>query len=210
MKRDLRTTVLGALREIHDGHWVRNIGSDGGLTLTWKGRIVVIGACTTAWDTAHSVVASMGDRFVTVRSNSHEGRIASGLQAIRNTGREAQMREELAAAVSSLIAIVDPSKLYKLTEADENVLVTAANLVTLARTGVELDYRGDVVDAHAPEMPTRLAKQLTQITRGAIAIGMRPNDARKLALRCARDSIPQLRLAYQGRPPGSAGVAVEV
>jgi hypothetical protein len=44
MNRDLRTTVLGALREIHDGHWVRNVGSDGGLTLTWKGRIVVIGA----------------------------------------------------------------------------------------------------------------------------------------------------------------------
>ena len=39
------------------------------------------------------------------------------------------------------------------------------------RTGVELDYRGDVVDAHDPEMPTRLAKQLTQIMRGAVAIG---------------------------------------
>jgi hypothetical protein len=194
MNRDLRTTVIGALREIHDGHWVRNVGSDGGQTLTWKGRIVVIGACTTAWDTAHGVVSSMGDRFVIVRSNSHEGRIASGLQAIRNTGREVQMREELAEAVSNLIATVDPANPFELTEPNETVIVRAANLVTLARTGVELDYRGDVVDAHAPEMPTRLAKQLTQIMRGGIAIGMRPYDAQKLALRCARDSIPQLRL----------------
>jgi hypothetical protein len=136
----------------------------------------------------------MGDRFVTVRSNSHEGRIASGLQAIRNTGQEAQMRKELAEAVSRLIATVDPSKTYEVTEPDENVIVRAANLVTLARTSVELDYRGDVVDAHAPEMPTRLAKQLTQIMRGAVAIGMRPYEAQTLALRCARDSIPQLRL----------------
>jgi hypothetical protein len=136
----------------------------------------------------------MGDRFVIVRSNSHEGRIASGLKAIRNTGREKQMRQELADAVSGLIGTVDPSQPYELTEPDENVIVRAANLVTLARTGVEIDYRGDVVDAHAPEMPTRFAKQLTQIMRGGIAIGMRPYEAQKLALRCARDSIPQLRL----------------
>ena len=51
-------------------------------------------------------------------------------------------------------------------------MLAAADLVTLARTGVEFDYRGNVIDAHAPEMPTRFAKQLTQIIRGAVAIGM--------------------------------------
>ena len=65
------SAVLAALREIHDGLWHRNVGSDGGQTLTWKGRIVVIGACTTAWDQAHAVVATMGDRFILIRSDSH-------------------------------------------------------------------------------------------------------------------------------------------
>ena len=51
-------------------------------------------------------------------------------------------------------------------------MLAAADLVTLARTGVEYDYRGDVIDAHAPEMPTRFAKELTQIIRGAVAIGI--------------------------------------
>lgn len=69
--RNVRAGILAALREIHDGHWVRNVGSDGGKTLTWTGRIVVIGACTTAWDQAHGVIAAMGDRFVLVRSDSH-------------------------------------------------------------------------------------------------------------------------------------------
>jgi hypothetical protein len=73
--------------------------------------------------------------------------------------------------------------------------VHAADLVTLARTGVETDYRGDIIDAHAPEMPTRFAKHLTQIMRGAIAIGMAHDDALKLVIRCARDSVPQLRQA---------------
>jgi hypothetical protein len=194
MNRDLRSTVIGALREIHDGYWTRAIGTDGGQKLEWRGRIVVLGACTTAWDAAHGVVAAMGDRFVTIRSNSKVGRIASGRRAMRNTGREAEMREQLAAAVGSLIAGVDPGQVYELTEEDEDIIVTAANLVTLARTAVEADYRGNVIDAHAPEMPTRFAKQLTQIMRGAVAIGMTPQEARKLSLRCARDSIPQIRL----------------
>ena len=75
------------------------------------------------------------------------------------------------------------------------VLLAAADLVTLARTGVIYDYRGNVIDAHAPEMPTRLAKQLVQVVRGAVAVGMARSDAMRLALRVARDSMPPIRLA---------------
>jgi hypothetical protein len=94
-----------------------------------------------------------------------------------------------------LIGTVDPNKIHPLSEEDETAIVNAADLATLARTGVEADYRGEVIDAHDPEMPTRLAKQLTQIMRGAVVIGMGAREALGLALRCARDSIPQLRLA---------------
>ena len=194
MDRNIRASVLAALREIHDGHWARNVGVDGGDTLIWKGRIVVIGACTTAWDQAHSVIATMGDRFVLIRSNSQLGRVGGGLHALRNTGNEARMRQEMAEAVAGVINNVDATNNYVLTEEDETIIVRAADLVTMARTAVETDYRGDVIDAHAPEMPTRLAKQLCQIMRGAIAIGMTHNDALRLVIRCARHSMPQLRL----------------
>jgi hypothetical protein len=194
MDSNVRTSVLAALREVHDGHWVRNVGSDGGQTLPWKGRLVVIGACTTAWDQAHAVIATMGDRFVLIRSDSHKGRVAGGLRAMRNTGAEVKMRAELAAAVAGVVNGIDTKTAYVLTENDENTIVQAANIVTLARTGVETDYRGDVIDAHAPEMPTRFAKQLTQIMRGAIAIGMSRIEALRLVTRCARDSMPRLRL----------------
>jgi hypothetical protein len=193
--RNTRGPVLAALREIHDGYWVRNVGVHGGQTLEWRGRIAVIGACTTAWDQAYAVVSIMGDRFVLVRSNSHIGRITSGLRAVRNTGTEQAMRQEMASAVAALINSVNPDRTCELTEHDENAIVSAADLVTLARTGVAVDYRGDVIDAHEPEMPTRLAKQLTQILRGAVAIGMLHAEALRLAIRCARDSMPQLRLA---------------
>jgi hypothetical protein len=193
--REVRGLILAALREIHDGHWVRDVGSDGGQTLEWKGRLVVIGACTTAWDQAHSVIATMGDRFVLVRSSSHIGRITAGQYAMRNTGNEKTMRKELADAVAGVVAGVDAGNIYKLSDEEAYTILSAADLVTLARTGVEMDYRGHVIDAHDPEMPTRFVKQLTQIMRGAVAIGLDRADALALTVRCARDSMPQLRLA---------------
>lgn len=195
MNRDTRASLLAALREIHDGRWDRNLGSDGGMTLSWAGRLVVIGATTTAWDRAHEAVASMGDRFVLVRLDSGVGRVAAGRRAIANTGDERRMRAELSDAAGTLLAGVDDGTNPTLTGADTEALLAMADVVTLTRTGVEHDYRGNVVDAHAPEMPTRFAKQLAQIVRGGLALGMERERVLALAIRCARDSIPPLRLA---------------
>jgi len=194
MNRDQRAKVLAALREVYDGRWYRDVGTDGGQTIPWHGRIAVIGAVTTAWDTAHAVISTMGDRFTLIRIDSTTGRQAAGRQAIGNTGAETRMRAELAEAVAGVIAGMNPDPI-SISDAEAAVLLAAADLVTLARTGVEYDYRGDVIDAHAPEMPTRFAKQLTQIVRGGVAIGMDRAGALRLAIRCARDSMPPLRLA---------------
>jgi hypothetical protein len=195
MSRDARASVLAALREVYDGRWDRNLGSDGGQTLTWTGRLVVIGAVTTAWDTAHAVVSAMGDRFVLVRLDSASGRVGAGRRAIRNTGDEKTMRAELAGAVGELLDTVDTTADLTLTDTEIEDLLALADIVTLARTGVEHDYQGNVIDAHAPEMPTRFAKQLTQIMRGGIALGIPRERLLNLATRCARDSMPPLRLA---------------
>jgi hypothetical protein len=191
----MRAAVLAALREIHDGRWERNIGTNGGRTLTWTGRLTIIGAVTTAWDHHHSVIANMGDRFVLLRMDSTKGRLSAGSQAIRNTGHEAEMRADLSAALKTVIDGIDVARADHVTDEDRAAILAAADLVTLCRTGVEFDYRGEVIDAHAPEAPTRFAKQLTQILRGALAIGLDHDAALGLALRCARDSMPPLRLA---------------
>lgn len=195
MHRDTRASLLAAFREIHDGRWERNLGTDGGRTLTWEGRIAIVGAVTTAWDRAHDVIASMGDRFVILRMDSTTGRESAQRQAMRNTGHEIAMRAELAEMVGAVLARVDARQAITLTDAETSALGAAADIVTLCRTGVEYDYRGDVIDAHAPEMPTRFAKQLVQVMRGAVAVGMDRLDAFRLAIRCARDSMPPLRLA---------------
>jgi hypothetical protein len=187
-----RGLVLAALREIYDGKWERNVGVAGGRTLTWIGRIIIVGACTTAWDSAHSVISIMGDRFVIVRADSGVGRTRSASRAISNTGREVDMRAELAAAAGGLITNASTEE-HQLIATETDRLIKLANIVTWTRTGVERDYKGEIVDAHALEMPTRFAKQLTMLVRGAVAIGMPPAMAMRLATRCARDSILPLR-----------------
>lgn len=196
MDRNTRGTILAALREIHDGRWERNLGTQRGQTLTWTGRIVVVGAVTTAWDQAHAVVSSLGDRFVIVRMDSATGRPGAGHRAAGNAGDETPMRAQLADAVKAAIENVDPDRDDLTLTGDEvDRLVRAADLVTLARTGVVVDYKGDVIDAHAPEMPTRFVKQLVMLFRGGICLGMGRDRALDLAIRCARDSMPPLRLA---------------
>ena len=103
MNRDVRASVLAALREVYDGKWERNVGTDGGRTLTWTGRLVVIGAVTSAYDSAHGVIAAMGDRFALVRVDSNLGRHTSGRQALRNVDHEVTMRADLAQAVGDLL-----------------------------------------------------------------------------------------------------------
>jgi hypothetical protein len=203
--RHARGPVLAALREIHDGCFERNVGLDGGRTLTWTGRLVIVGAVTTAWDTSHSVIAAMGDRFVVVRADSSHGRAKSATKAIHNIGSEGQMRKELAHSAGALIDHMNKTE-YALLDEHIDRLIKAADIVTAARTGVERDFRGEIIDAHALEMPTRFAKQLGQLVRGGIAIGMTVDHAMRLAIRCARDSIPPLRcqiLLDVGANPGS-------
>jgi len=197
MDRNTRATVIAALREIHDGLWRRNVGTDGGHTLTWQGRIAVIGACTTAWDRAHDVIAQMGDRFVLLRLDSSDiqGRKIAGYKAMANTGDEVKMRDALADVVADVLNHVDLQTACRLNATETERILAAADAVTLTRTGVDYDYHGAVIDAHAPEMPTRFAKELVQLMRGACAVGLARDEALRLTLRCARDSMPPLRLA---------------
>lgn len=193
MPHQSREPVLSALREIYDGSWTRSVGANGGKTLKWSGRLAVLGAVTTAWDSHHGVVSKFGDRFVLLRtdSNTRAKRRAASRQAVANLGSEKQMQDELAAAAKAVLDNV--TKPDDVDPGDER-LQLMADLACKARGSVERDSKGVPLYAHAQEMPTRFAKQLAQIVRGGVAIGMTRTDAMRLALRCALDSIPPMRL----------------
>lgn len=125
-----------------------------------------------------------------------DGRQPAGRQAMRNVDHEPAMRTELAAAVRGLLDTVDPDADNVVSDEQADALLEVADLVTRGRTAVERDYQGSPLFAHALEMPTRFAKQLVQIVRGAAAL--RCGDPLAVAMRCAADSMPPLRLAVLG------------
>ena len=191
--RETRGMVLAAIREIYDGRWQRNVGTDGGQTLTWMGASSLLALsllCGTALMLSSPHVAT---------ASSCCASISIGRSAIRSpVHSQHRQRRDNAPGIggppsgASLRTCAPTISLFRTTKADR--LLKVADLVTMARTAVERDYQGNVIDSHAPEMPTRFAKQLGQMVRGAVAIGMKREDAMRLALRCARDSMPSLRL----------------
>lgn len=210
MGSDGRSAVLAALREVYDGSWNRLVGTDGGKTLSWTGRISLIGATTTTYDRHHSVIAAMGDRFALIRMNSRTDRRLKGRQALMNTGHEKQMRDELSKAAAGVIAGMDTNP-APLDEDELTVLFEAADYVTMARTPAERDFKGEPIEANDPESPTRFVKMLQQIVLGGSAIGMNRRGAMLLALRIAHDSIPPVRrlvLEAVHKKPSSATVDV--
>ena len=197
MSGDSRSAVIAAVREVYDGQWSRVVGSDGGKQLDWSGRVTIITACTTKWDEVHSSVAALGDRFLLVRldSTTPATRTALAMSALSAAGREAEMRADLGGAVAALFAGVNDHAGTgpDLTKATITAVMEAADLLTRARTAAIRSIRGEVENVHAPEAPTRVAKQLRAVVEGAMRLGLSEPMGLRVALRVARDSMPPVR-----------------
>ena len=153
MKHEARAALLAALREIYDGSWTRHVGTDGGRTLHWQGKLGLIACCTSIIDTHHAVMAAMGERFLLYRLPEIDPE-KQAKQALRNAGREREMRQELAAAVNGLFAGIElPEQQPDLSDDETDRLVALASLAAYSRSHVERDGRTreiELIPDHEP------------------------------------------------------------
>jgi hypothetical protein len=193
MNRDARAAVLGALREVYDGSWTRHVGTDGGRTLAWAGRVGLVGGCTPTIDRHHAVMGAMGERFTLYRLPEVNADVQAR-EALRHSGRERQMRRELAAAArTSLEHLADPRAR---TDDETEQLIALSTFVVRARSAVERDgYSREIELVPSPEAPTRLVIVLDRLLAGLNAIGCERDHALRIVTKAALDSIPALRLA---------------
>ena len=104
MHPETKAETLAALREVYDGSWTRHLGSDGGRTLHWEGKVGLTTAATGVIDSHYSVIGAMGDRFLFSRLAPAPGR-AQFNRSLAHVGEATKkMRTELAAAVARLFA----------------------------------------------------------------------------------------------------------
>ncbi len=190
MQRDARAELLAALREIHDGRWDRSIGAEGGRTLSWTGRLGLIAGCTTAIDSAHAVMATMGMRFVLVRLTPNP-KIAQS--AFAQVGGERTMRDAVRTAVGGLLDHLPGRPLNKHDAKDG--LIALGSYVALARSPVDRDSRSDIRLVLDPEAPTRVLKMLVSLWQACGLLGLDQASAWAIVQRVGLDSIPKLRRA---------------
>jgi hypothetical protein len=194
MHRDARSAVLAALREVYDGAWTRHVGTDGGRTLSWAGKVGLIAGCTPAIDSHHAVMGSMGERFVLYRLPPTDAD-AQARRALDHVGREGSMRTALADAVAGVLDSVDAARL--LSPADDTTrdrLVKLSTLAVRCRSAVERDsYSREIELIPEAEAPARLALVLLRILNALRAIGADEATAWQLVQRCALDSMPAIR-----------------
>jgi hypothetical protein len=85
MRPEANAEVLATLREVYDGAYTRHVATDGGKAMSWKGKVGLIFASTGAFDSRHSVVSAMGDRYLLCRIAPVEGQFE---RALEHTGEK--------------------------------------------------------------------------------------------------------------------------
>jgi hypothetical protein len=196
MNRNQLKAVLAALREIYDGYYTRDLGTDGGLSLAWKGKIGVIGGVTTAFYEHHQMISSMGNRFLlyhlpelTLADQEEIARIASEMN-----GREAAVRATLISAVQEFMGSVDFSTEIQLTDAEQKAVIALGTLTARCRSAVSRDgYSREITLIHDPETPTRVCAQLTRLASALQRLGVHEEERLRLTRRVALDCIDPVR-----------------
>lgn len=192
MAFDARAAVLAALREVYDGSWTRRLGTDGGLTLQWSGKVGLIGACTEAIDSAHAVMATMGERFLLLRLQEPDAEAVSR-KALAVAGDERVMRDELQSVVAAVFAQT-PAVPERLTPLQHEALTGVAILTVKARSALIRDGRTRGVEVlPGAESPARLVKSLERLFSGMQSIGIEDDVAWRIVRRVGLDSMPSLR-----------------
>ncbi len=196
LHREARAEVLAALRETYDGSYVRHVGTDGGRSLAWSGRVGFVGGVTPTIDRHAAVMATMGERFLLFRMPEVDRKTLTR-KALGHARGAAKMRAELAGAVADLFESVNlEADSPDLTEVETDYLVELADFVTTARSPVERDgYKREIELIGGAEAPTRLALTLARLLGGLRCIGVPKADSWATIHKAGLDCIPAPRLA---------------
>lgn len=195
--------IYAALRESYDGFWTRDVGTDGHRKLTWEGKLGVLSGVTNMIDRSHSLVSSMGERFVFYRyprptiDEEAEGWAESN-KALSNGDRM-----DLAHNMQSLVAgFFDGLGLdwernhspREMTQVEKDRLIGLAQLGSHCRSVVPRDPQTkQIIDVSVSEFPTRICSELGALFNGMEFIGVPTEESWRIIEKIALDSMPLIR-----------------
>jgi hypothetical protein len=192
MRTETRGEVMAALREVYDGHWVRRIGTEGGRTLEWRGKLGLIFAATPIYDDHHAVIGGLGERNLLYRFGTRD-RADTERQFVKALAQTGDWRDEIATAVAGLFQDLRLVPAH-LSEAERLGLHQVVDLVARLRAHVERHrYSREIESVQPPEGPGRISKALQQLLAGLLIIGVEREAALALLQEIALASVSNSR-----------------
>ncbi len=196
MRADDKAEILAQLREIYDGKYEKAFGT--GKVFKWKGHVGFLAGVTTAIDDSLLVKQVLGERFILYRT-IHEDRKSMTRQALRNTGKEKDMRNDLNQIFKDFLNQFQ--KVDRLLNCPDNIeenIIYLADLTAVARSSVPREGTGDRIIKYVPdpELPPRLAKQFKLLACGLALVrekGHVTDDEYYILKKIAFDTVPKQR-----------------
>lgn len=213
MNKDNMTEIVGAMRETFDGRYTRSVGTDGGDTMVWLGRIGFLGACTPVIDRYGEEVKELGERWVYFRIPDSDW-YGETRRSLKNGDPERTMlelRAEMSMFFDSLGLVWDePAR--EVTDDEIERIYAMTSLVCKARSYVPRHkYTHEIVDMSSSEGVSRISNELKQLYLGLERIGI--EDAKErwdVVGKVAMDSLPRLRAGIVLALYNSDDVAVKI
>lgn len=199
--------VFDVFRQIYGGRWSRDVGSDGGKTLSWgPGKIGFLGGCTGLIDSSLEVNGTLGERFMYYRTTGYgvpdEVKLGHGVDSYEKS-RRAVLNEEGGVSggvegwqeeMRGLVAGVfmglglgfgrldrgfeKELPVRELEDREIARIITIGEVASRARSAVERDrWSKEMVGVSDTERGPRLTKALRQLYVGMEAIGV-PEEGR--------------------------------
>lgn len=215
---DARAFVTSVHRQIYDGAWSREYGSDGGITLSWSGKAGALGAVTAAID-QHAMSSALGERWLYYRLPDPDHLSQARVATESHSEDPADRNAALSAAVLDIFHVsgiekgMTPRPLILSERTKMGSIVRSACLL---RGSVTRDrFHRDVIALPQTEGSGRIVSALTSIYLALERLGLRNHWCWKIVRHIAADCCPALRLQIVrhcrtlekcGKPITSAGV----
>ncbi len=211
-ERAAKSELLSALKEVYDGKWDRNKGTDGGMHCTWQGKVGFIAKCTEMiddWEN-RAAMAQMGDRFTYFRYPHTDG-IAEISKAMSVTDEEF-MRAHLKLETHEFLDQILPDNWVDLVNSNEylisedaietlitrNVVDRVSKLARFAVHGrgyIKRDDRTRQRERSEIEGPGRITGQLKAMYLAGILMGLNSLEIWSMLERIAWSCLPKNRAA---------------
>ncbi len=194
--RGRRATLFSFLRTLYDGYVIREINT-APRPLEWEGRLTIISGVTPQIDAFSAHADALGPRWMYCRvpELSRDDRKRAASLARKHASRKEHLRANVRKLASAAIEQGRRHLDVEITEVDGDWLDDGAIVATLGRADVPRSGYGrrEITGEVTREEPPRVAIMLAVLFRGLRALGVPQRSARRIALRCAVDSIPLTR-----------------